>query len=62
MARVLRFNRAVHLVTDGEDLATVAAACGYYDQPHLTREFRELAGRTPAAFAASLLPDGGVRA
>jgi AraC-like DNA-binding protein len=62
MARVLRFNRAVHMVTGGQDLAAVAAACGYYDQPHLTREFRALAGRTPAAFAASLLPDGGVRA
>jgi AraC-like DNA-binding protein len=62
MARVLRFDRAVRLVEGGGELAAVAAACGYYDQPHLTREFGALAGRTPAAFAASLMPDGGVRA
>jgi AraC-like DNA-binding protein len=44
MARVLRFHRAVRLVAGGEELAAVAAACGYYDQPHLTREFRPSPG------------------
>jgi AraC-like DNA-binding protein len=59
-ARVLRFERAVALITDahGPPLAHVAARCGYSDQAHLTREVRELAGVTPSALRASVLPGG----
>ena len=38
----------------------MALDAGYYDQPHLTAEFRELSGLTPAAFAASLGYETGV--
>jgi AraC-like DNA-binding protein len=47
MARVLRFQRAVGLLTGGTGLAEAAFACGYYDQAHLNREFRALSGCTP---------------
>lgn len=59
LARVLRFQRALELVRSGRDWARIAQACGYYDQPHLNREFRDLAGATPGELRARLLPGGG---
>lgn len=47
MARVLRFQRAVELLTGGSGFAEAAFASGYYDQAHLNREFRALSGCTP---------------
>ncbi|MFB4311401.1 helix-turn-helix domain-containing protein [Actinomadura sp. GTD37] len=47
MARVLRFRRAVEMLAGGAGFAEAAAACGYYDQAHLNREFRALSGCTP---------------
>jgi AraC-like DNA-binding protein len=47
-ARVVRLRRAVSLVRRGGALASVAAACGYYDQPHMTRDFRQLLKGSPA--------------
>jgi AraC-like DNA-binding protein len=56
--RVLRFDRARHLLgrPPRPGLAAVAAACGYYDQAHLTREFRDFAGMSPTAWLAEQLP------
>jgi AraC-like DNA-binding protein len=52
-ARVRRFQRAVKLLARERStrLAEVALACGYADQPHLTREFRAFAGCGPGRFA-----------
>jgi AraC-like DNA-binding protein len=36
--------------------ADVAAAAGYYDQSHMTAEFRHLMGVSPAAYAAGRRP------
>lgn len=61
VARILRFDRAVSLLARKDArLADVAFECGYYDQAHLNRDFREFAGTSPAAFARQIVPDGGV--
>jgi AraC-like DNA-binding protein len=51
-ARVLRFGVLLpSLVRCGpRDWAQIAAGAGYYDQSHLIREFRELAGMAPGAY------------
>jgi AraC-like DNA-binding protein len=51
-ARVVRFDRAKGLLRspDRPTLAEVAAVCGYYDQPHLAREWRDLAGVAPSVW------------
>jgi AraC-like DNA-binding protein len=57
-ARVLRFERARHLLSmpTRPGLAAVAVACGYYDQAHFNREWGELAGCTPTRWIADELP------
>lgn len=47
MSRIVRFERASTLLGTGADLAFAAAECGYFDQAHLARDVRELAGITP---------------
>jgi AraC-like DNA-binding protein len=61
VGRILRFERVLTLLArdDGAArLAEIAAAGGYYDQPHLNRDFRELAGCTPTEYLSRLLPEG----
>jgi AraC-like DNA-binding protein len=47
VARVLRLRRALRLLTDGRALAEVAAACGFCDQAHFTRECTAMTGFAP---------------
>ncbi|UVK45830.1 AraC family transcriptional regulator [Mesorhizobium sp. AR07] len=50
LSRIVRFNRALGLSRrQTADWADIAADCGYADQAHLVREFRDLAGETPTA-------------
>ena len=58
--RMFRFRSAVDLVQKGRrpDWARVAMACGYYDQAHFNREFREFAGMSPGEFANANCNDG----
>lgn len=63
-ARVIRFDRARRLLLPSPDpavapgrpgsgrLADLAAECGYFDQAHLAREFRALAGCAPSDWMA----------
>ncbi|TVQ59439.1 MAG: AraC family transcriptional regulator, partial [Rhodobacteraceae bacterium] len=46
-----RVNRAQVLLRAGERPAEVAVACGFADQPHLTRIFRRIVGVTPGQYA-----------
>jgi len=50
--RVTRFQRLLDRVWQSAqvDWAPVAAAHGYYDQPHLIRDFREFSGFTPGEY------------
>lgn len=59
VARILRFNRVIRLLLrdDGSRFAEIAHRCGYYDQSHLNRDFRELAGVTPSEFLSQRLAD-----
>ncbi|HEU4947285.1 MAG TPA: helix-turn-helix transcriptional regulator [Kribbella sp.] len=58
LARVLRFEHSLTMLQQsGTTLAEVAAAAGYCDQAHLSRDFRALAGCTPG----TLLGADGVR-
>jgi AraC-like DNA-binding protein len=60
-ARVVRFDRARRrlLLRQAEGsrvvLAEFASECGYYDQAHLARDFRDLAGCSPSALLAEEL-------
>jgi AraC-like DNA-binding protein len=52
-ARIARLQTALAQIAAGASLAEAAHACGYYDQPHMTRDFARLADTSPAAWSAS---------
>jgi AraC-like DNA-binding protein len=52
-SRVLRLQRARRLLMAGRTQAETAAACGFYDQAHLSAEFRAMTGCTPGEFTAA---------
>ena len=53
-ARVLRFGRVTRRLRGAAPgrLAEIAQDCGYYDQAHLNRDFREFARLTPGEYTA----------
>jgi AraC-like DNA-binding protein len=42
------------LNSGASSLADIAADAGYYDQPHMNAEFRELSGFSPREFLAAV--------
>jgi AraC-like DNA-binding protein len=63
LLRLFRFHSVIgHLATRSPSLADVAAASGYADQSHLTREFRQMAGCSPTTWLVEErrnIQDGG---
>lgn len=55
-SRMQRFQRVFRAMDDPDsDWVTAAVHCGYYDQAHLIRDFREFSGKTPTALLAQEL-------
>jgi AraC-like DNA-binding protein len=54
LARLLRFSRAIEQIQTqpAVDWTSVAGSCGYYDQAHFNRDFRQFTGVTPGDFLA----------
>lgn len=61
VARLMRFDRAVRRLREegAPRLAEIAQECGYSDQAHFNRDFREFAGWTPTELLTRTLPAGG---
>lgn len=61
VGRLLRFERVAAALRELPEprFAEVALDCGYYDQAHLNRDFREFAGTTPSEYVAARLPPAG---
>jgi len=54
-ARILRFQRALR-VMERSDPLPAALECGYYDQAHFNRDFKAIAGESPAAYSSRRRP------
>ena len=63
LARIVRFNQILHRLQRSARpvrWSELAQACGYYDQAHLDRDFREFAGTTPTEFLTRRVPGGSL--
>jgi AraC-like DNA-binding protein len=54
----VRLARARQLLAEGKSATWVAYECGFADQSHLSRRFKECHGVTPSAFQAQYLAQG----
>ncbi|MDR1328372.1 MAG: helix-turn-helix domain-containing protein [Oscillospiraceae bacterium] len=55
-ARCVRFQKVIGVMNSARrpGLAELSADAGYYDQPHFTKEFREMTGMTPREYLAAV--------
>ncbi len=56
--RIVRYQRALYLLQDNPllDQTELAIECGFYDQPHLIKEFKTFSGYTPNEYMAICQP------
>ncbi len=55
---IVRLHNALDCLADEKgDIASIAADCGFSDQAHMTREFKQLAGTTPGVLHGRM-PEG----
>jgi AraC-like DNA-binding protein len=60
-ARLARFERVLAACSHGQvDWSDLAQQAGYFDQPHLIRDFTAFAGMTPTEYARRLVPGAGL--
>ncbi len=54
-ARIIRFQKIFKVIerVENYEWPGVLVDCGYYDQPHLIRDFKALSGRTPSDYFKS---------
>lgn len=55
----LRLAHAVELLSSGLSVATVANECGFADQSHLNRKFKEVYGLTPSTWGTAVVGRAG---
>lgn len=56
--RIVRFHRALYTLQKNPSMnfTTLAHECGYYDQAHMTNEFKLFSGYTPSQYVAICAP------
>ena len=56
--RIIRFQRALYILQNNPNIniTSLAVECGYYDQPHLIKEFKQFSGYTPNEYLAVCSP------
>lgn len=54
LASIFRFRRVFDLLENNNPWATAAIDAGYFDQPHMIRDFKRFAGQQPQAFYRGL--------
>ena len=56
--RIVRFQRALYKLhlNPRDNLAQLASECGFYDQPHMTKEFNTFSGYSPIEYLQACAP------
>jgi len=55
LCRIVRFQRVFKMLgqkESGRDWVQIALDCGYYDQAHFVKEFKEFSGKSPTSYFA----------